>query len=492
MKRIAIAFVIAGLVATLAPAAEATTVGFDSGGRLVVTAGPERNRLGLQSSPYGDGRIVVYDAVPDTTVTSSSGACEQWEVDAVICTWSTGAGAHMDLGDGDDDGYVSFGLPASAPFEIAGGAGSDRLQSSLDGQPTTLDGGPGDDLLEGGTGHDLLRGGDGSDTITGGAGPDQLQGDAGDDLLSGDSNSGRFADSIDGGMGTDRIDLDWGDGSYDAPDETVNVTLAGGNDDGRPGEGDDVRGVERIVSYAGGRLVGGDAAEHLEVLQTTGAAELVGNGGNDVLRGADGADRLDGGAGADDLDGGFGDDAIVGGPGADSIAGDRRGGDCGPLWCKHPYGNDVIDARDGERDSVTCGAGQDSVAADPADVVADDCESVARDGAKPRPGPKGGRTLTASVVRVKLRRALARGLTLRLSAPAAGAVRAGAKSKGRAVATGSRKVASAGSATVVLRFSKRARRTLRGARRAKLAVSVRFTPERGATVTKKLTVTLGS
>jgi PASTA domain len=53
-------------------------------------------------------------------------------------------------------------------------------------------------------------------------------------------------------------------------------------------------------------------------------------------------------------------------------------GECGIYWCKLPSGNDTIDARDGERDSVTCGVGADTVKADPADVVATDCEQVER------------------------------------------------------------------------------------------------------------------
>ena len=67
---------------------------------------------------------------------------------------------------------------------------------------------------------------------------------------------------------------------------------------------------------------------------------------------------------------------LIGGPGRDTISGDLAGGDCGPLWCKYPYGNDTIDARDGEVDSITCGAGTDTVIADPQDVVAPDCEHV--------------------------------------------------------------------------------------------------------------------
>src|SRR5437667_320936 len=63
----------------------------------------------------------------------------------------------------------------------------------------------------------------------------------------------------------------------------------------------------------------------------------------------------------------------TGGPGDDYIDG-RRGADHvdgGP-------GIDQIAARDLSADSITCGDGIDSVAADPRDLVASDCENVRR------------------------------------------------------------------------------------------------------------------
>jgi hypothetical protein len=227
----------------------------------------------------------------------------------------------------------------------------------------------------------------------------------------------------------------------------VSITLAGGCGDGRPSEGDDVHNVERIVSHAAGRIVGTDAPEHLEVFQS---------------------------------------------PGRDRIAADSAGGDCGPLWCKYPYGNDTIDARDGEVDSITCGFGTDTVYADAVDVVDSDCETVIRGGAAPSAGAGGStsRTLAASVVKVRLSRALSHGLTLRVTAPGAGRLSASAKRKGRLAASGARTVRKAGSTTVVLRFTKKMRATLRHARSAKLSVTVRFAPKRGAKVARTLGVTL--
>jgi Ca2+-binding RTX toxin-like protein len=453
-------------LAGLAPAAHAETVGVDASGAVVVTAAPgERNNLGLQS--WDDGGIAVYDS--RATLTTTSAACSQQNENLVVCPLDPAAGARADLGDGDDWGYVSFDLPADARFSLSGGAGNDRLQSSQDGQPTTLDGGAGNDTLQGGTGADTLIGGDGDDTLTGREGSDRLLGGAGNDDLSGDGNADPSADVIDGGAGYDTTDVDW-ETEDDAP---VAVTLAGGADDGRAGERDDVRGVEQVITHQGSTLIGTDAPEHLEAFQTDASSRLVGNGGDDTLRGSDGPDSVDGGAGDDDIDAGFGDDTIVGGPGRDRISGDRHNGECGYLWCKYPWGNDTIYARDGEVDSIDCGAGADTVYADAADVVSSDCEHVVRAGGGSGPGPgSAGRPAAALTVSI---RHVRHGLKLRVFAPAAGRLKATAKAHGRTVATASRKVR-AGRTTIVMRFTRRLRHV-------KLTVSVRLN---GARLTKKV------
>jgi subtilisin-like proprotein convertase family protein len=81
-----------------------------------------------------------------------------------------------------------------APFSVApgvkvgtviGGDGGDVLIAS-DLVPTTLRGGPGNDLLVGGVLADLLIGGSGDDQLIGGAGNDRLDGGPGNDRLLGD------------------------------------------------------------------------------------------------------------------------------------------------------------------------------------------------------------------------------------------------------------------------------------------------------------------
>jgi fermentation-respiration switch protein FrsA (DUF1100 family) len=84
---------------------------------------------------------------------------------------------------------------------------------------------------------------------------------------------------------------------------------------------------------------------------------------NERLKGTAGGDRLRGGKGNDRLAGKDGDDCLNGGKGKDRIA----GGD----------GDDKVKARDGQRDRVNCGKGEDALTADRKDRVRG-CEKVKR------------------------------------------------------------------------------------------------------------------
>ena len=317
-------------------------------------------------------------------------------------------------------------LAFSPPAQVDGGEGDDELLGTDGGDALT--GGPGNDTVKGYNGDDRLDGGDGDDTVIGGIDKDTVLGGAGTDNVAGDGFEDAYADVVDGGPGLDTIDGDWSSRRYDAVVTPLNITLAGGADDGRGSgaEGDDIRGVERIHENIPGVYVGTDAPEEFVVRQITSPTTMRGNGGNDILKTGDGADTIDGGAGDDEIDAGFSDDTIVGGPGRDRISADTAGGDCGPLWCKYPYGNDTVDARDGEVDSISCGFGTDTVLADTIDVVAKDCETVTTSSSSTPPGSGPGAAgenkpaLAASIVKVKLSRALAHGLTVRVTAPGAG------------------------------------------------------------------------
>jgi len=78
------------------------------------------------------------------------------------------------------------------------------------------------------------------------------------------------------------------------------------------------------------------------------ARELTGTSGEDSLRGGRGPDQLSGLAGNDEIAGSTSADCLHGGGGEDTIRG--------------ATGNDWITTRDGERDTVFCGPGEDDTA----------------------------------------------------------------------------------------------------------------------------------
>ena len=136
-----------------------------------------------------------------------------------------------------------------------------------------------------------------------------------------------------GGPGAD--DLSGGDGIDTADYELsarVTVTLDDQANDGSPGEKDNVR---------------------------TDVENVEGGGDEDTFTGSNRGNRLDGAAGEDYIDGETGADQLLGG---------------GSI--------DVLRARDGSRDVVTCGRAKDLAIVDPVDEVARNCEF--QSGLRPR------------------------------------------------------------------------------------------------------------
>jgi hypothetical protein len=232
-------------------------------------------------------------------------------------------------GDGDD--RLDASAVAAVPVTLRGGPGNDAL--TVGDQAGVLEGGDGDDTLTGGAGDSVLRGGSGNDVLYGGAGNELLDGAEGNDTLQG--NGGR--DDLLGGDGVDTAYFS------ELFGEPVTVTLDGAANDGKPGEADFVEADVENVN-AGSQVPGGGP----------GAVSITGNAGPNQLEATQGAATITGGGGTDVLIGG-------------------------------PY-DDVIDARDGVLDHVTCHAGIDTVAADAIDDVAADCETVNREAA-PAPPP---------------------------------------------------------------------------------------------------------
>ncbi|MCW2985093.1 MAG: hypothetical protein JWR63_2663 [Conexibacter sp.] len=468
-------------LAIVPAAAHAATITSDGNGTYTYVGAPgEVNNMSIQAPESGGVLFYVNEGI---NVTSAPATCAPAYGDGnwakVLCT--NPKAVVVQAGDGDENITMASGL--GWPVSVDGGAGSDWIRG--DAGDDTLIGGPGNDKLEGSKGNDTLDGGDGDDELIGYSGADHLMGGPGNDKLSPDGYEDPSADVVDGGPGIDTIEGDYSSRFRDSDvPQGLSFTLAGGADDGRPGEGDDLRSIERLKLSESARVVGSEGPDYVKVAQATNAGELIGNGGDDDLNGADGNEKLDGGPGNDHLDGGFGDDIIVGGPGQDRISGDLAGGDCGPLWCKYPYGNDTIYAQDGEVDSIVCGFGTDTVYADAVDVVDKDCETVTRAGAVPPPTPVTGKPATkgtggssasakaALAGKVTIARALKSGFTVKLTGLAAGTkVTLSATRSGKVVARGSGKATKNGTATVKLRFTAKAKRSLRHVKTLKLQVS---------------------
>ncbi len=482
-------FLAASLAAALAlPAgAQASTIAYD-GTTLIYTGSAAANNLLIYAAGDGSAKVDISDheaiAAPDS--------CERLADDAELWRCPVPTRVKADMGDGADT--FSPGSDFTAVIEADGGNGDDDLRGTDAGD--ILNGGPGNDKVKGYKGDDQLDGGDGDDTVDGGIDKDTVLGGSGNDNMAGDGFENAYADVVDGGPGLDTIDGDWTSREYDKVVTPLNVTLGGGADDGRNqgGEGDDVRNVERIHENIPGSYVGTDGPEEIVVRQVLDTVKIQGRGGDDVLKAADGADSVDGGAGNDVIDAGFGDDTIVGGPGKDRISADTAGGDCGPYWCKTDFGNDTIDVRDGEVDSVDCGAGTDTVTADADDVIAPNCESVNRAGApKPdtgTPGNTGGkdnpRPTTKLAIRlgaVKLADARTRGLSVTVTAPGAGTVTVTAKKGSVVVGKVTKKVTKAGAVSLRVTPTKAAKRLKRNAR---IAITASFNGRSVAKASGKL------
>lgn len=474
-----------------AATASASTISYE-GGTLVLRASPgEANYVGIGAHADQPGMLAVNDTnKPDAAGCTFDSEFHQWATCPVPSN-----GIRIETGDGKDVVNVGDDLPAGIPVTVDGGAGDDVLRGAAFGETAdTILGGPGNDKITGGPGNDIIRGGEGDDELEGQAGADQLFGDGGNDKLRGDGYRDTFADVIDGGAGYDQTDADWmvESGSYQPP---ITVSLDGAANDGRPGESDNVTGLEKIYLNAPATLIGGNDADEFTVFNTSdGSTKMAGNGGNDKLTSFDHADQVDGGAGDDQLAGGYGDDTVTGGPGRDQIHGDAPSSACNYIQCRLPFGNDTIYAQDGEVDSIDCGIGNDTAYVDANDVVSG-CENVIK-GSGPAGGqPQGGGTATASALPLKLRgtklaKALRKGFVVDVTAPGKGRVSVVAVRAGKTVAKGAAKASGAKKVAVKLRFTKAGKRSLRRAKRATLALKVTFTPAKGAKVTASHRISL--
>jgi hypothetical protein len=400
-----------GLVAPAA--AHAATITY-AGDTLVYRAAPgEKNSTGPSTGLFDESRLRISDssAVP---IAAPADRCIQHD-DFFECDMP--AKAVFDVGDGDGDDHVSFSFsPPGLAAEAFGGDGNDLLEGYVTGGgplAQVLDGGAGNDKLDGDLGNDVVRGGPGDDEVDGGAGDDRVEGNEGNDTLYGDHYEDPAHDVVDGGAGFDLVS------DYDQPGKDFNPPVAisfdGVANDGRPGENDNLIGVERLESSVHGTFAGGPGDDQFFVKAnlTEGPSTITGGAGNDRLTGWDHDETIDGGPGDDRVEGGYSDDVLTGGPGRDQIFGDSTTDTCHLLSCKVPFGNDVINARDGEQDTIDCGVGQDRATVDAIDVVAN-CEIVDKSGMADPPADgklNGPKRYT--------RKALKKGLAAAFDCPAA-------------------------------------------------------------------------
>lgn len=417
--------------------------------------------------------------VENTKGAVEAGECEQVSPTQVGCIGTFDA--VIVFGDGGND-KVSMSLHdiegAALHGEGYGGPGDDTFtvaRVNVDSQPDTY-----------------FEGGDGNDTIAGGFGPDEIHGEAGDDSVSGGADDA--ADIVDGGPGFDQIpeiENDYAGGFL----QDVSVSLDGKANDGDPGEGDNVTGVEKLTVIAQRATVIGDDAPNDFTVVAGNSSTIEGRGGNDRLVAQDGNDTIFGGDGDDYLEGGFGNDVLDGGPGVDQFVGDRTERDV------IATGNDRILARDGNAEQVTCGIGSDSAVVDDNDVVDATCESVDRlplpgPGPGPGPGPAIPPGPPAVLGKLSIKAIAAKGLRIRVRCPAACTVTAELRvdkktarklklGKSRVLAKGKRTLSAAGDAKVTLKVVKKARKRFKKLRKVKVTLRTRTSMATGTTPASK-------
>ena len=228
-----------------------------------------------------------------------------------------------------------------------------------------------------------------------------------------------------------------------------------------------------------------------------------GGPGNDDLTGGRGDDTVDGGEGNDKVDGWDGSDIVIGGPGQDNLLGDG-----GTIYSG---GNDTIQARDGEADTVDCGGGADRAVVDTGDTVSA-CATVDRSAVVTDPGtgqtpgtgagdlsiggsvgtlPRIGKLLTGSSVAVRLTPTKACVARVALAVTAAEAKRLKIGKKVLVLGTSRATTLKAGGATKVsVALSRAYRAKLRKAKRISASLVVACADASGGTFSGALPVRL--
>jgi Ca2+-binding RTX toxin-like protein len=222
------------------------------------------------------------------------------------------------VGDAGNDKLYGYGgndtINAGSGNDFAdGGDGADYIMGKLGNDK--LQGGAGDDRIFGGGGNDEIYGGSQNDRLHGGNGDDKLFGGDGNDLLYGDPG----ADLINGGDGYDIA-------IYSTSNGAITVNLADMSKNTGDARGDRFVSIEGVFGSKFNDVLIGDAGNNY-LKGFYGNDRLEGGAGNDTLLGGYGLDNLNGGAGNDRLIGGAGADVLTGGTGKDAFVFEFRYGE---------------------------------------------------------------------------------------------------------------------------------------------------------------------
>jgi hypothetical protein len=169
-----------------------------------------------------------------------------------------------------------------------------------------------------------------------------------------------------------------------------------------------------------------------------------------------------------------GADLVDGGTGSDQIYGDIAS--CS-VFCN--FDPDQLFARDGERDTVDCGGGADSAQVDQLDIVAF-CTVVDRQTVAV-PGGGGGVVDPAAAFNLMVagsarsKSLLKKGLSVRLTCPAPCKIAAELRYKSKKLGSARKTLTKAGNAKLVVKISKKAKRTIRRLKKGNLRLRVKVT-----------------
>jgi Ca2+-binding RTX toxin-like protein len=337
---------------------------FTSSGNDVLTGGEDADTFHQGAGPDGGDNVdggpgmdgVHYESrlnaisVTADDVANDGEPLESDNVDQTVEQIVTGLGDDFVAGDPDvandiqtGEGTDTVSYELGGPVDAFLGVG----QATVDGIADSLD-------------AENLTGSSENDTIRGTSGANEISGLGGDDTIEGLGG----ADVIDGGEGSEVA----GDtASYELSSEAVSASLTTGAGSGGDAEDDSFSDVENLEGSAQGDELIGDVGQN----------SLRGGGGHDVLDGKLGADELTGEEDTDvasyadrstavvvDLDDVADDGAAGEGDNVDTesvtggSAGDRLTGDAVANVLEGGGGNDVLAGRLGD-DTFNGGAGKD-------------------------------------------------------------------------------------------------------------------------------------